>query len=145
MKHHYLLFALALSFAVVSCGEKYDCEDLEMNIGDTCDDNDANTEDDLVTADCNCEGTEIPVTYTNTVKAITDASCGVSGCHAGTSPAGGFALETYDQVSGAASFGRIIGAINHESGYTAMPPSGTKLPQADIDAITEWIDNGTPE
>ena len=102
------------------------------------------TEDDMVTSNCDCEGTAVPITYTNTIKAITGASCGVSGCHAGSTPTGGFALETYEQVSGAAGFGRTIGAINHEAGYTAMPPGG-KLDQADIDSITEWINNGTPE
>ena len=144
MKNNYLLLCLILGLSLGSCGEKYDCEDLELNVGDTCDDNDANTEDDIVTADCDCVGTELPVTYTGAVKAITDASCGVSGCHAGTTPAGGFALETYSDVSTAASYGRILGAINQEDGFTAMPPGG-KLDQASIDAITDWIDDGSLE
>src|SRR5690554_1223553 len=35
----------------------YDCPDLEANVGDACDDGDANTENDMVTADCECVGT----------------------------------------------------------------------------------------
>lgn len=143
MKYSYLLFVLILGLSVNSCN-KYDCKDLEANIGDTCDDGDDMTEDDVITADCNCEGTEIPVTYTNTIQAITDASCGVVGCHAGTEPAGGFPLTSYDEVSFAAGFGRMIGAINYDDGFANMPPNG-QLSQDDIDAITEWIENGTPE
>jgi hypothetical protein len=144
MKQNYFLLMLVLGLSIASCGEKFDCEDLELNTGDACNDNDDMTEDDVVTSDCNCEGTDIPITYTNTVKAITDASCGVSGCHAGDNPTGGFALETYEQVSTAAGYGRMIGAINQEEGYAAMPQGG-KLDQEDIDNITEWINNGTPE
>ena len=147
MKHYYLLFAvfLGLAVAVSSCGEKFDCEDLEQNVGDTCDDNDDRTEDDMVTEDCTCEGTKIPITYSNTVAGILNTSCAVSGCHTDADLAGGFSLASYAQASGAAGFGRMLGAINQEEGFTAMPPNGTKLDQQDIDDITEWIENGTPE
>ena len=35
----------------------FDCPILEANIGDACDDGDANTENDMVNADCDCIGT----------------------------------------------------------------------------------------
>ena len=37
----------------------WDCPALEANIGDACDDGNANTADDVVTADCACVGTVI--------------------------------------------------------------------------------------
>ncbi len=43
----------------VSCETIYDCPELSANIGDACDDGDANTENDSVQADCSCAGTSI--------------------------------------------------------------------------------------
>ncbi len=37
----------------------YECPNLSANIGDSCDDNDPNTEYDLVTTDCECVGTVV--------------------------------------------------------------------------------------
>ena len=39
----------------------YDCEDLQAMIGDSCDDNNPETENDTVTEECECVGT--PITY----------------------------------------------------------------------------------
>src|SRR5690554_687587 len=41
------------------CAGIYDCPDLSANVGDACDDGDANTENDMVTADCECVGTVV--------------------------------------------------------------------------------------
>lgn len=38
---------------------EYDCPDLEVNIGDTCDDGDEMTENDMYNEDCECVGTPI--------------------------------------------------------------------------------------
>ncbi|MDO5656570.1 MAG: MopE-related protein, partial [Flavobacteriaceae bacterium] len=38
---------------------EFDCPELAANIGDACDDGDANTENDVITADCGCAGTPI--------------------------------------------------------------------------------------
>lgn len=37
--------------------ELFDCPTLNLNIGDTCDDGDINTQNDVVTEDCRCAGT----------------------------------------------------------------------------------------
>src|SRR5690606_30171866 len=39
----------------------YDCTALQANIGDPCDDGNADTENDVVTEDCECAGTPIVV------------------------------------------------------------------------------------
>ncbi len=39
----------------------YDCEELEAYIGDSCDDGNENTENDMITAECECEGTSLEV------------------------------------------------------------------------------------
>ncbi len=182
MKLNFILFCLVIGLSLVSCGEDPDCTTLDLNIGDTCDDGDANTENDVVSgscicagtiifecatlelnigddcddgdtntendivdADCTCVGTPIPeeITYTNTIKEIFDTSCAVnSSCHGAGS--GIFELTNYEQSSAAAGFGRMIGAINNDAGFSAMPPNG-KLDDALIASITEWINNDTPE
>src|SRR5690606_6331816 len=43
----------------ICLAETFDCPELNANIGDTCDDNNSNTENDLLTADCECAGTII--------------------------------------------------------------------------------------
>src|SRR5690606_6894438 len=49
------------SFTIsVSCAAIVDCPELGLNIGDACDDANADTEDDTITADCECVGT---ITY----------------------------------------------------------------------------------
>ncbi len=68
-------FELSNSIEVVreDCGSEFDCEDLEANIGDACDDGDADTENDVVTEDCGCEGTPIVIgACTNYVYYLAD-------------------------------------------------------------------------
>ena len=124
-----------------------DCTDLNLNIGDPCDDGDDTTSDDVVNSDCNCVGTPMSedITYTNTVKAILDNSCATSpACHAASSVTT-FSMSTYDESVVAVGFGRILGAINHDAGFSPMPKNGDKIDQDNIDAIAEWIATGTPE
>ncbi|NEN25928.1 hypothetical protein G3O08_20765, partial [Cryomorpha ignava] len=47
------------TFTVINAAAVVDCDDLGLNIGDACDDGDDNTENDVVTADCECVGTVI--------------------------------------------------------------------------------------
>ncbi len=46
------------SVAVTAAGA-WDCPDIEANIGDVCDDGDPLTENDVITADCECVGTPV--------------------------------------------------------------------------------------
>ncbi|NEN25081.1 T9SS type A sorting domain-containing protein [Cryomorpha ignava] len=45
----------------VSCAVSFDCPQLEANIGDACDDQNADTENDVIDANCGCAGTPIIV------------------------------------------------------------------------------------
>ncbi len=60
-------FELSNSIEVLreNCNVVFDCEELGANIGDPCDDGDADTENDVVTDDCGCEGTPVVVTDCN--------------------------------------------------------------------------------
>lgn len=91
-----------------------------------------------------CDTTDI--TYTNTVATILNNSCAVSGCHVNGNEANAwFSLEGYTNAKGAADFGRMIGAISHDEGFSAMPKGFDKLDQCTIDKITAWVEAGAPE
>lgn len=84
----------------------------------------------------------IVVNYTDNIKTIMQSSC--VGCHS-SPPSNGapFALVNFSQVNQRAN--GVLNAMKKQSGASgAMPPSG-RLPQATIDLIQQWIDNGKPE
>ena len=117
MNFKLLFFVLLLGFMFVSCGDDDD-------EGETC-----NTSD---------------ITYTNTVAAIFSNNCAFSGCHA-TGTTTTFSLGSYDDAVIAAGFGRMIGALSHQAGFTPMPQGGSMLDQCTIDQVAAWINAGTPE
>ena len=118
-----LLFALLLLVGFIACGD--DDEDPMVDpMEETCE------TDNL--------------TYTNGIADIVNGSCAVAGCHvAGT--AAPFAMSNYDETFAAVGFGRILGTINHEEGFSPMPPSGVKLDDCTIEKLTVWINAGAPE
>lgn len=92
-----------------------------------------------------CTNTEcdtINVTYALTIRPIIQNSC--LGCHSGASPSGGIRLETHSDVVAVVNNGKLLGAIRHEQGYSAMPKNGAKLNDCYIKQIEKWIKNGAP-
>ena len=45
----------------IDCGTSYDCPTLQANIGDSCDDGLALTENDVINANCECKGTPVQI------------------------------------------------------------------------------------
>lgn len=111
---------LALSMILASCAKDNE-EDLYPPIGDNC-----NTEN---------------VSYTQTVVPILNNNNCVS-CHAGAGASGGIQLDSHNAVAAAAASGRLLGAIKHEAGYSAMPQGGSKLSDCEISQIDAWIAQG---
>jgi hypothetical protein len=66
---------------------------------------------------------------------------GCTGCHGSSATT---KLDTYDNTKISVDNGSLIGSINHESGFRAMPDSRPKLDQCTIDKIASWIANGAP-
>ena len=66
------------------------------------------------------------------------------GCHSGTTPGAGLNFSTHAVVAAATANGRLYGAINHQQGFTAMPPTGAKMPECQILQIKSWIVAGAP-
>lgn len=86
------------------------------------------------------------ITYSNTIASIMNSSCAVAGCHVnGNEPNAWFSLEGYDNAKGAADFGRLVGAVSHESGFSPMPKGSDKLDPCTIDQIAAWVADGAPQ
>ncbi len=82
------------------------------------------------------------VTFQATIWPVVQNRC--FGCHSGASPSGGISLENYNSVVSAVSSGRLMGAIKHETGFSAMPKNGAKLSDCTISQFQKWINDGTP-
>jgi uncharacterized membrane protein len=84
-------------------------------------------------------------TYNQNVKSIIDNNCVV--CHA-TVPQNGapMSLVTYDQVKEAVLNRGLLTRISLENGNSSlMPRGGPRLPQATIDVIKKWEQDGLLE
>ncbi len=81
------------------------------------------------------------VRYSVEIKPIFDANCAFPGCHAGSVPAGGVDLTTYANAKAKVIDGRIKARAIDGQYPGPMPASGF-LPQAQLDLIVCWINNG---
>lgn len=79
------------------------------------------------------------VTYSATVKPITDNNCAISGCHAAGSGNGDF--TTYAGLKAKVDNGSFKKRVIEDK---TMPPSGP-LPASDIEKLQCWLDAGAPE
>ena len=94
--------------------------------------------DTVAVMDC----TGVAPTYTNDIKAIMTANCTLSGCH-NSSASGGYNFTTYSVCKNAKD--KIVGAVQHVSGYQQMPKGKSKLDDATVKKITCWAQNGCVE
>lgn len=85
------------------------------------------------------------VSYSATVNGILTTNCAFSGCHDGATSSGGFNLSSYSGVYQAATTkNKLLGSIQHLSGFNAMPIGGNTLPACEIAKITKWVNQGSP-
>lgn len=83
----------------------------------------------------------VNVTFSKQVTSTLNANC-VS-CHNASSTNGGVSLHNYAAVKTNVDNGKLIGSINHRSGFVTMPPSG-KLDNCNLTIINKWINDGAP-
>ena len=91
------------------------------------------------TPPCNATGS----TYSASVSPIISAHCVT--CHGASvaaTNAAGIVLDNYNSLKPYATNGKLVGAINHASGYSPMPKNAAKLSSCDIAKITDWVNNG---
>lgn len=63
-------------------------------------------------------------------------------CHNSGFPSGSIQLENYNDVKTIADNGKLVGVIDHEAGYPAMPQGQDKLDSCYIQNVKNWISNG---
>ena len=82
-------------------------------------------------------------TYTNAVVPILKNNC--YACHAAApaaSSGGGIVLDNYNSVLVQAQNGKLLGDLQHSTGFNYMPLGGSKLSDCKITQIRKWIQAG---
>lgn len=92
------------------------------------------------TVNCNstCDTTQFK--YGANISVIINTFC--TGCHSGTAASGGIDLSNYANVKIQATNGRLVGAVSHAAGYSAMPKDAYKLNDCQITQIKKWVAAG---
>jgi len=96
-------------------------------------------EEDLYPESVTCDTNN--VTYSASVAPVFASYC--NSCHGGNAPSAN--IKTDNHASVVSNITRIRGAINHESGFMAMPQGGSKLPSCELAKIDIWIRQGMPD
>jgi hypothetical protein len=86
-----------------------------------------------------CDSTQ-DATFAAVVYPIIETAC--VGCHNDNLAEGGVKLNVYAAVKASVDNGGFMGTIEHEVGYSPMPPSGVKLSDCQISLLNKWITNG---
>ncbi|RYD57333.1 MAG: hypothetical protein EOP56_08470 [Sphingobacteriales bacterium] len=92
-------------------------------------------------SDCSsggCDSTNFA--YNTAIKPLTEKYC--KGCHNAVSLSGGLSFDTYDGIKTVAQNGKLLTAIKHQPGASAMPKGGNKLSDCEIYQVEKWIANG---
>lgn len=92
------------------------------------------------TTNCNntCDSNQFK--YGANISIIINSYC--TGCHSGTAASGNIDLSTYNNVKIQAANGRLVGAVTHAAGYSAMPKNANKLSDCQITQIKKWVEAG---
>lgn len=92
------------------------------------------------TTNCNntCDSNQFK--YGANISIIINSYC--TGCHSGTAASGNIDLSTYNTVKIQATNGRLVGAVTHAAGYSAMPKNANKLSDCQITQIKKWVAAG---
>lgn len=67
------------------------------------------------------------------------------GCHSTVNAGGGYDFSNYNGVVAALNANRLMGSIEHKSGFIEMPKSSGKLTECDLNAVRNWVNAGHPD
>ncbi|MFT4525878.1 MAG: hypothetical protein ACI9FU_000298 [Granulosicoccus sp.] len=79
------------------------------------------------------------ISFADHILPLIEQRC--KGCHLGTASVGGFPLTNYEQIFEISDYA-LYQVINHESGYSAMPPNQPKLDSCKLQVVRVWIEEG---
>ncbi len=130
MKNVSKFFLSLLSLLILSCAN-----DSESDLLDPIPENVEDVADDE-------EVVDNAITYSDDIQPIIASNC--LGCHSSPPRNGApFPLVNFQQVSSRS--GGVLSAVSLQTGQPgAMPPAG-RIPQASIDLINQWIQDGLIE
>ena len=80
------------------------------------------------------------VSYSSTILPILQNQC--LGCHSANANSGSVNLEGYAQVKIYVDNGKLLGSIQHGSGYSPMPKDQPKMEPCTINRVASWISAG---
>jgi len=92
------------------------------------------------TTNCNvskCDTTT--VTYSKSIAPLMTNNC--IGCHSTSLANGGYDFTNYNGVKLSVTFGRLLGSINYQAGFSGMP-QGYHLNACQLATITKWVKEG---
>ncbi len=82
------------------------------------------------------------ISYASDLTPIFATNCSLSGCHDAATAGGGYDFSKIADIQRAVANNRLIGDINWQSGYIAMPLGKPKLSDCEINKITRWALRG---
>ena len=94
------------------------------------------------TVNCGTSCDSLQFKYGANISPLMSTYC--LGCHSGSAPSGGINLSAYNGVRNVAISGRLVGAVSHAPGYSAMPKNAGKLSACQIAQIRKWVNAGAP-
>jgi hypothetical protein len=91
----------------------------------------------------NCSGCDTTnFSFSGRVKPLIDSWC--VGCHNSGSAGGGYDLSSYSGIVASITTSRLLGSIQHQSGFSPMPKNTNALSPCDVSAIEKWVNSGYP-
>ncbi len=97
----------------------------------------SDSEDEIV-PECDLEN----VTYSEIIAPIMAARC--NACHSGASPPLEIKTDNYADLRVIALSSRLVGAINHDEGFSPMPQGQPQLDKCPREQIAAWVNDGAP-
>jgi hypothetical protein len=80
------------------------------------------------------------MSYVTDINPILQQNC--YSCHSAAANNGNVTLEGYNHLIPYVNNGHLLGAIKHQSGFSAMPQNSSSLSNCDIAKIEQWITDG---
>ena len=129
----YLVSLFIIIFVVIAC--KHDVGQLTMSNSLNSSDPTKNTFDSTSNFAGGCDSTKI--NYVEHIKPIMTKYC--TNCHNSTLKLGGYDLSTYAVTALPAKSGKLLGAVQHASGFIAMPSTTQFISACEVSLIKSWI------
>jgi len=81
------------------------------------------------------------ISFSNTIVSILQNNCYACHSNANSTEFGsGLKLEDYADVESV--FAIVLGAVNHETGFSPMPKNQEKLAKCNLDQLAKWDEEG---